>query len=54
MKLDQELLFLQERITTSAANRDAGQPDRISNTRTGNGWGGGFGDSGFNGGMGGY
>ncbi len=47
-KLTEELVFLKARIEESAANRDAGQPDRISNTRTnsggsnGNGWGGGF------------
>ena len=33
-KLDQELLFLKSRIEESASNRDAGQPDTISNTRT--------------------
>jgi hypothetical protein len=33
-KLDQELLFLKGRIEESASNRDAGQPDTISNTRT--------------------
>lgn len=43
-KLDQELIFLKARIEESAANRDAGMPDTISETRrsgTGNGWGGG-------------
>lgn len=44
--LEQQILFLKKRIEDSAINRDAGQPDRISNTR-GNG---GFGDSGFGGG----
>lgn len=44
-KLDQELLFLKQRIEESAAGRDAGQGDTISNTRRnngdfGNGWGG--------------
>lgn len=55
-KLDQELLFLKERIETMASNRDVGQPDRVSDTRSGNGngWGtGGFG-SGFNGGSAGW
>jgi len=55
-KLDQELLFLKARIEETASNRDAGQPDRISDTRSGNGNGfgtGGFG-SGFNGSSGGY
>jgi hypothetical protein len=49
-KLDQELLFLKGRIEESAANRDAGNPDKISDTRsnigsgyagTGQGWNGG-------------
>ncbi len=47
-KLDAELLFLKARIEETAANRDAGMPDTISNTRqntwgNGNGWGGGSG-----------
>ena len=33
-KLDQELIFLKGRIEETAANRDAGQPNTISNTRT--------------------
>lgn len=47
-KLDAELLFLKARIEESAANRDAGQADRISDTRQiasgsyGGGWNGGF------------
>lgn len=52
-KLDQEILFLKTRIEETAANRDAGQPDRISDTRSGNG-GWGSGNGWFNGGMGGY
>lgn len=43
-KLDQELLFLKGRIEESAANRDAGSPDTISDTNQGNwanGWNGG-------------
>lgn len=45
-KLDAEILFLKGRIEQSAANRDAGIPDTISNTRSdpvygGNGFGGG-------------
>jgi hypothetical protein len=54
--LTQEIAFLKARIEETASNRDAGQPDRISDTRSGNGngWGtGGFG-SGYNGGTGGY
>jgi hypothetical protein len=46
-KLDAELLFLKGRIEESAMNRDAGQPDTISDTRgsfgygnNGNGWSG--------------
>lgn len=42
--LDQELLFMKGRIEETAANRDAGQPDRVSDTRQGNwadGWSGG-------------
>lgn len=37
--LDQELLFLKSRIEAAASNRDAGQPDKISDIRSGNGWG---------------
>lgn len=50
-KLDQEILYLKTRIEESAANRDAGQPDKISNTRSG-GWGNGYfsGNNGSNGG----
>ena len=47
-KLDQELIFLKQRIEESAANRDAGIPDKISDTRQGNwsrGWNGGSGGS---------
>lgn len=46
-KLDQELLFLKSRIEESAANRDAGKPDTVSDTRStkgywgSGGWGGG-------------
>lgn len=43
-KLDQQLLFVKQRIEESAANRDAGMPNTISNTRAGNwadGWWGG-------------
>lgn len=44
-KLDQQILFLKTRIEESASNRDAGQPDKISDTRSGSnlyGSGGGF------------
>lgn len=45
-KLDEELLFLKQRIEQAASNRDAGQADTISETRAdytygGSGWGGG-------------
>lgn len=51
--LDQQIVFLKTRIEESAANRDAGQPDRISETRMGP-WGSGWGNG--NGGfpMGGF
>jgi len=42
--LTNELLFLKQRIEETAANRDAGQPDRISDTRSNNGTGYGFGN----------
>lgn len=54
--LTQEIAYLKQRIEESASNRDAGQPDKISDTRSGNGNGfgtGGFG-SGYNGGTGGW
>lgn len=51
-KLDQELIFLKDRIESSASNRDAGQPDKISDTRANNGWGSGSG--GWNGSQGGF
>ncbi len=41
--LVQQLQSLNERIIASASNRDAGQPDTISETRTSNGWNGGWG-----------
>lgn len=50
-KLDQELLFLKGRIEETAANRDAGQPDSISDTRSNGGWGR---SGGFNGARGGW
>jgi len=54
--LEQQLIFLKTRIEESASNRDAGQPDTISDTRStrGGGFGsGGFG-SGWNGGSAGW
>jgi hypothetical protein len=52
-KLDVELVALTERIISSASYRDQGQPDKISDTRSNNGWGG-SGNTGFNGGFGGF
>lgn len=44
-KLDTELLYLKDRIESTAVNRDAGQADRISDTRQGdNAWGNGNGN----------
>lgn len=42
-QINQELMFMKQRIEESAANRDAGMPDKISDARTGwgNGWNGG-------------
>lgn len=51
-KLDAELLFLKARIEETAANRDAGIPDKISDTRQGNWSNGWFG--GNNGAIGGW
>lgn len=53
-RLTEELLFLKQRIEESAANRDAGQPDKISSTRTNGGsWGSGP-NTGWNGSSGGF
>lgn len=49
-----QLQALTDRINSSASNRDAGQADTISDTRSGNGYGGGFGGMGFNGGSAGF
>jgi len=38
-KLDAELLFLKKRIEETAADRDEGQPDTISDTRNADPWG---------------
>lgn len=49
-----QLQALTKRIEDSAANRDAGRPDKISDSRSNSGnWGNGFG-GGFNGGSGGW
>lgn len=43
-RLTEELLYLKQRIEDSSVNRDAGRPDTISNSRSGNwsdGWWGG-------------
>lgn len=49
--IDQEILFLKQRIEGSAQNRDAGAPSTISNTRgaSGSGWGGAGGWGGWGG-----
>ena len=49
-KLDQELIFLKQRIEESAMNRDAGQPDTISDVQRNGNWGGQGPWSGFKGG----
>lgn len=51
-KLDAELLFLKARIEETASNRDAGQPDTISDTRLT--WGSSGNGPGFNGGSAGF
>lgn len=51
-KFDQELIFLKARIEETAANRDAGMPDTISNVNNGN-WGSGW-SGGSNGAIGGF
>lgn len=56
--LDAKKTALLARIETTASNRDAGQPNTVSNTRGTmgdpgfSGWGGGFGGGGFGGGTG--
>lgn len=50
--LTQELAMLNSRIVEAASNRDAGMPDKISDTRTGN-WSNGW-SGGNNGPIGGY
>lgn len=52
-KQTEEIMFLKDRIEAAASNRDAGQPDTISDTRSGNGWGNN-GSGGFNGGTAGF
>lgn len=53
-KLDQELVFLKQRIEESAQNRDAGMPDRISDVRQNGFWGAGSGGWGWPGPIGGF
>ncbi len=45
-RLTEELLFLKQRIEESSINRDANQPDRITDIRTAGTWSGGFGGNG--------
>jgi hypothetical protein len=51
-KLTEELVYLKGRIEETAANRDAGMPDTISDTNNGN-WGNGW-RGGSNGSIGGF
>lgn len=44
-----QLAALQERIQTTAVNRDAGRPEKISDARQNSGWGTGYGFGGPNG-----
>lgn len=53
-KLDEEIVFMKQRIEETASNRDAGQGDTISPSRTNSSQYGGFGGSGWDGGYGGY
>lgn len=41
-----QLLALKERIETTAPNRDAGKPEKISDSRSNSGWGSGYGSGG--------
>lgn len=50
MKLDEELAYLKGRIESSANNRDAGQPDKVSDVRRGTNYGGNGPFNGFKGG----
>lgn len=50
--LTEELVFLKKRIEETASNRDAGMPDKISDTRQGN-WSNGW-SGGSNGSIGGF
>lgn len=52
--LAQELMYLKQRIEESAANRDAGRPDTITDTRQNGFWGSGSGGYGWNGPLGGF
>lgn len=44
-----QLAALQERIQTTAVNRDAGKPEKISDSRSNSGWGNGYNGGGPNG-----
>jgi len=52
--LDQELIYLKGRIEETAANRDVGQADTISDTRRGGAYGDGWWSGGVNGTSGGF
>ena len=53
-KLDAELLYLKQRIEESAINRDADQPDRITNIRQNGSWNAYNGGLGWGSGVGGW
>ena len=53
-KLDQELAFLTKRIEETSANRDTGQPDRVTNIRTNGQWSSMNGGYGWSGPLGGF
>lgn len=53
-KIDEEILFLKKRIEETSQNRDAGQGDTISPTRTRSEQWGGFGGPGYDGSGGGW
>jgi hypothetical protein len=59
-KLEEQKARLLDRIESTAANRDVGQPNTVSNVRSTMGdpgfsdWGNGFGAGGFGGSGGGY
>lgn len=53
-RLNEELIFLKTRIEESAQNRDAGQPDHITDVRQNGSWGSYGGGMGWSGPLGGF